>query len=454
MSSDDGSLKPQSVPTPPPGLGQLPQDQLPGEGRLPMRTGVVVVSAYTREQLGKVGWQPGDPIPGDLGLRIQELQREITTERSDAKLEDSELAADWKPPKAQFANIGELPQEKQDELRAYLAEHKQEVAAAAQRTQQEAEVESRIPASVQGPVRDETRKQLLESEAAMARRAGAGPQSEVIDDRAAVAAAAPPAGAVVPEGKEFGGNIGRANSLAEKMEKAKIQTEQAAAAAPEAPASPEAPAETGAVSHLDSCPRCAWPLDQPFTLKPTNTDKQAFIASILGVSRFQKKVELLGGNIAVYFRSLTTAETAAIQFQIGQDVRNGSIHGDGEYIGWLLEYRLVISLSQIDVGGNTFMLIPPLEKWAEEHPPTSPQPVADTDAEENAEAYTAFAAGVQFAATPLPRMREWFYKEVVPQEPMRRIVGDHHREFQRLTEALEAMTSDSSFWKGIEMPAS
>jgi hypothetical protein len=51
-------------------------------------------------------------------------------------------------------------------------------------------------------------------------------------------------------------------------------------------------------------------------------------------------------------------------------------------------------------------------------------------------------------------MRDWFYKEIVTQEPLRRIIGQQHREFQRLVEALEAMTSDSSFWKGIELPAS
>lgn len=429
MQKDD-SLRPKPVPAPPPGLGNIPADQLPGPDRPPLRAGDIAMSDYTRTQMEKLGWKQGDPIPGDLGIRIQEVQDAVRKEANEAKIEDSELAVGWKPPKPNFVDIDDLSPEHQEELRQYLQEYKQEMGSKAAEEAQRAAIEAEIPDNVQGPMRDLTREQIIQGETAKAQRQQQ-PQSEVIDDRVAVETQ--PADAKTPEVKQQ--------------------------AAPKT-AAPTEPVVSGVQqATVTHCPRCLWPVAESFDLKPTSEDKQAFLASILGTSRFQKKYEILGGNAIIYYRSLTTDETASIQYQLGCDIRNGNIHGDGEFLAWLLEYRLIASVSQIDIGGNTVARVKSIDDWLTDHPvPTQkPLPVQQPETATEAmpaEAFTAFDAGLQRPDTPLPRMRAWFYKEIVTQEPLRRIIGQQHREFQRLVEALEAMTSDASFWKGIELPAS
>lgn len=455
----DNSLQPKPVPTPPPGLGNIPADQLPGPGRPPLRSGDVAMSDYTRTQLEKLGWTQGDPVPGDLGIRIQEVQAEIRAEGADARIEDSDLAVGWKKPKANFVNIDDLPPERQAELRQYLQEYKQETIAQKEEAAQRAAVDAEIPDSVQGPMRELTREQIIQSKAAEARRSQQQqPQSEVIDDR--VVNSGPPAGMEIPEGKKYGGLFG-ASSVAGKIDEAKQKTEAANQQQKVSQTEPLAEPVASGIQQaaMSNCPRCLWPLSQSFDLKVTSEDKQVFLASILGTSRFQKKYDILGGNAVIYYRSLTTNEAAAIQYQLGCDIRNGNIHGDGEFLAWLMEYRLVASVSRIDIGKNTIARIKSIDDWVKDHPepPAKPLPEKQSEAATEAmptEALSAFDAGLQRPDTPLPRMREWFYKEIVTQEPLRRIIGQQHREFQRLVEALEAMTSDSSFWKGIELPVS
>ena len=90
-------LQPRAVPRPVTAPGELRPDQLPGAGRPPMSQGRTIMTDHTRQQLTAVGWKDGDPIPGDLGARLREIQLEVAAERSKAKLEGSELAAGWKP---------------------------------------------------------------------------------------------------------------------------------------------------------------------------------------------------------------------------------------------------------------------------------------------------------------------------------------------------------------------
>jgi len=459
----DEELRPKPVPTPPPGRGHATPEQLPGEGRPPIKTGSVVMSDWTRKQLQAVGWNEGDPIPGDLGARLKEIQAEVIQEKQDAKLEDSEVAAGWKPPKASFVNIEELPDDKKEEIAGYLAEYKQQVEEEAAAKAAGQVIEDRIPENVQGPMRELTKQQIAAAEAAKTERE-AGRQSTIVDDREEVQATTePPAGVKVPDGKKYGGSIG-APSVADKIEKLKRDQEQAQEAASvekleESVDRLEKTVDavtTGPIGHehLSHCPRCIWPLDMPFDIEPSKEDKMGFMASILGVNRFEKKYELMGGNLVGYYRSLTTEEAATLQYQLGTDVRNGDIRGDGEYMAWLMEYRLVMSLSRVEVGGNVVLHVPTIVEWAKENPPPKTPEVEPPPPEEanTEEAFMAFGRRRQVSKTPLPRMREWFYQQVT-QEPMRRMLGQQHREFQRLVEGMEAMTSNESFWKGIELPA-
>lgn len=428
-------LRPRHVPTPPAGAGQLRPDQLPGPGRPPMKMGKVHMTDQTRQQLESVGWHSGDPIPGDLGQRLQEIQKEVAEERQAATLEGSPLAAGWTPPKTSFVNITDLPAEKQAEIGQYLAEYKQQVEQEAQLAQTIAEADEAIPENVKGTTRDVMRNQIMAGDAAMAARVSQRTgvpreQSGVIDDRQP---AKLPAGIQVPEGKVFAGMTG-ISSVGDKIEALKArQSEAAQTPQPAVRQEDAAIPATGATDlHPTTCQRCSWPLQMPFNVEITTHDKQGFLAAILGLGRFEKRYELMGGNLNVILRSLSSQETAILQQQLGAMVRSGEIIGDGEYWANMQEFRLVMSIKQIMIGNNVAYAVPDLVTWEKDHPPTSDAKVQPTS---------------------LPRMREYLYSEGAKHEPVRRMLGQTHSTFQRLVEALEFMTNDPDFWKGIELPA-
>lgn len=418
-------LRPRPIPQTSQPAGALPANQLPGPGRPPLRTGKVHFSDFTRRQLMAVGWKEGDPIPGDLGQRLQQIQAEVCAERDSATLEGSDLAAGWQPVKGEFVNIEQLPQERQDEIRQYLQEYKQQLADEAAQAQVDAEIEESIPQSVQGPARDVMKQQIVAGNAAQAARESGRAAASVVDDRRP----SPPL--PVPEGKTLGGVIGNMGP-AEKIEELKRRqraAQEAPQPAPEQPA-PEAPS-TGVTSTHTHCNRCLWPDDVPFEIKPTDEDKQRFLAAVLGLGRFEKSYPLLGGNLEVFFRSLTTDESAMVQRQVGSMVRAGAIRGDGEFWANLHELRLAIACSKIVVGGNVVYEVPSVAEWAKANPRT-----------DGVEEYT-----------PLPRLRDNLYEKGATQEPLRVILGQQHRQFQQLVELLEVMTNDPDFWKGIGLPA-
>ncbi len=397
-----------------------------------MATGKVHMTDHTRQQLESVGWKAGDPVPGDLGARLQEIVRELEEERASARLEDSELAKGWVKPVASFVNITDLPQEKQKEIQKYLQEYKAEQQQQAEFARMESEADASIPENVVGPQRDVMREQILAGEAAMAARNAARPpgDSVVIDDR--VKQAAPPVDMKVPEGKTYAGMLGHP-SVADKIEQAaKIQRDHERQQTEQPPPPPAALPSSGANPERTICQRCSWPLQLPFEIVPTIEDKQSFLAAVLGLGRFQKKYELLGGNMVVHFRSLTSDESATLQNQLGAMVRSGESHGDGEYWGNMHEFRMVLAISKIVVGGNATYDVPSLAEWAKNNPANSADPLQPTD---------------------IPRLRDHFYAKGATQEPIRRMLGQTHQNFQRLVEALEFMSNEPDFWTGIELPA-
>lgn len=401
-----------------------------------MKMGKVHMTDHTRKQLEAVGWKEGDPVPGDLGARLQEIQREVIEERQAAKLEGSELAAGWTPPKTSFVNITDLPPEKQAEIGQYLREYKEQIAQEEQMAAAVDAADASIPENVQGATRDLMRNQILAGDAALAareaQRTGQRVESTVIDDR--VKTTQPPAGMQVPEGKNYAGAIG-IPSVSDKIETLKAR--QAAAETAPPPPQPAAPAQpapaTGvAEPHAATCQRCHWPLQLPFNVEISMQDKQAFLAAVLGLARFEKRYDLMGGNLSVIFRSLSSQETALLQQQLGAMIRSGEIIGDGEYIANMHEFRLVMSIKQIMVGQNVMYTVPDLLSWEKDNPP-----------QEND----------KLLPTAIPRMRDYLYAKGATQEPVRRVLGQTHSTFQRLVEALEFMTNDPDFWKGIELPA-
>lgn len=135
----------------------------------------------------------------------------------------------------------------------------------------------------------------------------------------------------------------------------------------------------------------------------------------------------MDGKVTFGFRSLLSKETDLLFQQLGIDMRNGEFTGETDYFMRLQEYRLYMSVERL-VGDNGEVIaeIPPIFDIPYDEPETG--------------------AVLQ---TRLVNMRDWFNDEAVPNESLRRVMTQHHRSFQRLVEALEAMTSEPDFWKGI-----
>jgi hypothetical protein len=169
------------------------------------------------------------------------------------------------------------------------------------------------------------------------------------------------------------------------------------------------------------CPRCGWDVRTKFDIVPTDRDKEDFLATLLGGARFRKKYELFGGRVIVTFRSVLAEENKLIYKQLVLDQQNGVVNTEAEWFVQLMDYRLSCALETItDKNGKVISDVPELEM-----------------------------AGSTKDKTTLVGQLELINKNVLAQEATRRLVGSHLRQFQRLTEAIEAMAVEPSFWDGI-----
>jgi len=180
--------------------------------------------------------------------------------------------------------------------------------------------------------------------------------------------------------------------------------------------------ETTALPVTTFCPRCGWDMRMKFDVVPTDRDKEDFLATLLGGTRFKKKYELFGGRVVVTFRSVLAEENKLIYRQLVQDQQNGTVNTEAEWFVQLMDYRLACSLDTVtDKNGKVLSSVPELDMTA-----------ATKD------------------KTGLVEQLDMINKNILAQEATRRLVGMHLRQFQRLIEAIEAMAVEPSFWNGIE----
>lgn len=323
------------------------------------------VSDFTRKTLEQFGWAVNDPIPADLGGMLLKFKETLPPSARTDVLVDAAL----------------LPEESVQAVKELLAQAKVVHAKKKEADDQEATLANLHP---------EIRAQY---ESVMR-------QLEIVDDRKE-AAEAPPATQEEPPAAQ--------------------PTETAAAPAPAAPPLPEPPRPL----ILPFCPRCGWDMQQKFDVPITDRDKEDFLVTVLGGTRFKKKFELFGGRLVVTYRGMLAEENKLVYRQLVLDQQENRIATETEWFAQLMDYRLACSLESLsDANGKPIALVPELDINFKQ----------DKD---------------QPLATPVAAQLEYVNKTVLAQEVTRRIVGLHLRQFQRLVEALEAMAVEPSFWEGI-----
>lgn len=174
------------------------------------------------------------------------------------------------------------------------------------------------------------------------------------------------------------------------------------------------------------CPRCGWDMRMKFDVEVTDQDKEAFVAILLGNTRFKKTYSFLNDKYNVTFRSLLADENTTIHRQLVLDNEDKQFATESEWFLRMFEYRLACALESVYTGdGKPLAVMPEMAEVQHSPPPEKP------------------------FETPLVYMREYVNTKVLAHEVTRRLVSQKLRDFQRLVEALEAMALEPSFWDGI-----
>lgn len=319
-------------------------------------------SDFTKKTLEQFGWKDGDAIPAELGQLMLSMKETLPASTRIDVLIDKE----------------KMSPEQVEKVTAMIKAAKAFAKAKKERQELDAQTATMAPGVA------EAYTQFVEE----------APQ--IIDDRAA-------AGTSPPDNKETPQpSPAPANDVAEDT--------QVAASVPDL-----LPVTT-------FCPRCGWDMRNKFDVVPTDRDKEDFLATLLGGTRFKKKYELFGGRVVVTFRSVLAEENKLIYRQLVQDQQNGTVNTEAEWFVQLMDYRLACALDTIaDKNGKVLSSVPEL----------------DMDASTKDK-------------TGLVEQLDMINKNILAQEATRRLVGMHLRQFQRLIEAIEAMAVEPSFWNGIE----
>lgn len=416
------NLKKQRPPAPPP-----PAQAQPGARRtLPgfMAPGEIVrpegLTPFERAQFEKLGVAPGTPVPGDLANIVAEIRGEADP------LASLGLAPDFQVAVPKTVEVDDLTPEQQARVRAVIAE-----------TAAMASAIGDIP-TVPGAGAGVNEAIAAAAEMDRIRR---GPSVSLVDDRITGNQATPPpaspppgprptlqAGALAP-GQAYV-HRGRVEDLPPEA------TARPQQAATPPPAATDPASETGAAD-ARNCPHCGWDQTLRDGIDPTDVDKYGFLWSILGgpEKRFTKQYELMGGQILLNFRTLTSREADLALLQIAHDYRRGEIAGNTDWWQRWMDYRMAFALESITsaAAGKTYVGPDSLDD-IEYDPPAGPD-------------------GKPLPSTPLPALWEHLEGSHLYNESLRRAVSLAYAGFVDLVKKLENNYENPDFWRGIAEPA-
>jgi hypothetical protein len=340
------------------------------------------VSEFTQRTLEQFGWIKGDPILDTTGELIQQIKERTPATKKPGLIIDMELMSE------QDINV----------MRAALAAAKQEKVKEEQAKKLKAHVAGLAPG---------VQEAYQRIDAISAKSSGENNSVEIVDDRTATADTPQDAPAEIQSQKTVPDAV---------PTKEKPDVSAAAGVVPPVDLTKQCPA---------FCPRCDWDMRQDYEVKINDIDKENFLATILGGTRFKKEYKILNGRYQIVFRSLLADENKRIHRQLVNDKNNNEFFSDTEWFLKFFEYRLACSIDTIVVDKTPTAVVPTLEELGVEKLPTK------TD---------------DPALPPLIRLHNYVVKELLGAEITRRLVGKHFREFQRLYEALEAMALEPNFW--------
>lgn len=335
------------------------------------------VSEFTQKTLAQFGWVKGDPLLDKTGELIQQIKERTPATKKPGVIIDIELMAE-QDVRAMHAILEAAKQEKTKEEQA--KQFKASVASLAPGVQDAYQKLATMSAS-----KTDTEKEAV----------------EIVDDRA---------------------------SFTDQPPKIKTEKEEAEPVKEK----PDTSADAGVVQPVDLtkqcpafCPRCDWDMRQNYEVKIDDVDKENFLATILGGTRFKKEYSILKGRYQIVFRSLLAEENKKIHRQLVLDRNDNQIFSDTEWFLKFFEYRLACAIDTVLVDGKPIAVVPTLDDLtAEKLPVKTDDPTLPG----------------------LVRLHNYVISEVFSAEITRRLVGKHFREFQRLYEALEAMALEPNFW--------
>jgi hypothetical protein len=186
--------------------------------------------------------------------------------------------------------------------------------------------------------------------------------------------------------------------------------------------------QAGATNLLKNCPHCGWDLSRDKDIVPSQEDKIGWLICMEGNKRFTKQYSLLGGTVSVIFRVLTSKESDLAWRQTAIDAKRSPMAGQDEYWRNLMTYRMVMAIEKVTSRSGGPVENPPIHEWD-----------IPSDC-------------VQSGDTRLPTYLTAITDDLLSLDSMRRVIGNAFHEFGLLVEKLEVLSSDDSFWQGIEQP--
>lgn len=202
-------------------------------------------------------------------------------------------------------------------------------------------------------------------------------------------------------------------------------------AAPSLQSQAEAVRTEEPIAPQEDCPHCGWHLATPDIPEPPYEEKMGFMSTqVLGEGKpFLKVFSLLGGNLKLTFRTLTTREVDACYRQANLDRQSGEVESDPDWIEKVNRYRLYLQLQRAQSDRFDHDQPDGLSKLTNPH----------------AEAFWEFPDNE--TVPELRQIENYMLKVVLATETMARIAQQCCGQFNRLVSKLEAQVSNDPFWK-------